>query len=117
VYIIPAYWQSLWNALAQAATIFRALFVASISDRFGRRTAFFLAGVVSFVGVAVVYVASSPGVFLTGKMIHGISLGMALATGQMFISGITPLRIRGVALSAFTFNMVRKLHIRHRYLG
>jgi len=83
-----------------------ALAVATISDRFGRKVAFFCAGLVSVAGVAVVYVAVSPGVFLAGKMINAFALGMALATGQTYVSEIAPLKARGILLSLFTFGMV-----------
>lgn len=76
--------------------------VAPVIDRFGRRAGFLLASIFSVVGVAVVFIASSPGVFLAGKMINGLGLGMAVSTGQTYVSEIAPLRIRGLALSVYT---------------
>lgn len=35
-------------------------------------------------------------------MINGLGLGMAVATGQTYVSEIAPLRIRGLALSVYT---------------
>ena len=105
-YLIPAYWQSLWNALAQVATGIGAWGAGPISDRFGRRISFAVAGLFSVAGVAVVYTAASPGTFLAGKMVNALGLGMALTTGQIYVSEIAPLRIRGVALSAYAFCMV-----------
>ncbi|KAM3068643.1 hypothetical protein ACMFMG_011166 [Clarireedia jacksonii] len=104
-YLIPAYWQSLWNAMAQVCTGFGAWGAGPISDRFGRRVSFALSGVISIVGVAVVYTATTPGAYLGGKMVNALGLGMALTTGQTYVSEITPLKIRGVALSAYSFSM------------
>jgi len=104
--IIPAYWQSLWNALAQIAVALGAWFIAYVSDRYGRRVCFFLAGIFSAAGIAVIYAASTPGVFLAGKVINGLSLGMALATGQTYISEIAPRRIRGLLLAAYALFLV-----------
>ncbi|KAM0134451.1 hypothetical protein ACHAO1_005663 [Botrytis cinerea] len=104
-YIIPAYWQSLWNAMAQVCTGFGAWGAGPISDRFGRRISFCVSGLISIAGTAVIYTATTPGAFLGGKMINAIGLGMALTTGQIYVSEITPLRIRGVALSAYAFSM------------
>ncbi|KAF7901338.1 hypothetical protein EAF00_003559 [Botryotinia globosa] len=104
-YVIPAYWQSLWNAMAQVCTGFDAWGAAPISDRFGRRVSFCVSGLISIAGTAVIYTATTPGAFLGGKMINAIGLGMALTTGQIYVSEITPLRIRGVALSAYAFSM------------
>lgn len=105
-YVIPAYWQSVWGAMAQVSTALGALFIATVSDRFGRRISFILAGIFSAVGIAVLYIATSPGVFLAGKMVNGLSLGMALATGQTYISEIAPLKVRGILLSGYAFCLV-----------
>ena len=102
-FIIPAYWQSLWGALSQVATAIGAFFIATISDRFGRRASFFLSGIISAAGIAVLYNATHPGTFLAGKMLNGVALGMALATGQTYISEIAPLKARGILLSAYAF--------------
>lgn len=93
--VIPAYWQSLWNALAQLATGFGAADAGPISDQFGRRISFGVSGVLSAVGVAILYTSSSQGQFLAGKVVNAVGLGMALTTGQIYISEITPLKIRG----------------------
>lgn len=112
-YVIPAYWQSLWNAMAQVCTGFGAWGAGPISDRFGRRVSFCISGIISIAGTAVIYTATTPGAFLGGKMVNAIGLGMALTTGQIYVSEITPLRIRGVALSAYAFSMVRYLIFNH----
>jgi hypothetical protein len=51
------------------------------------------------------------GVFLTGKMVNGIALGMCIATGQTYVSEIAPRALRGITLSAFTFFLVRVARI------
>ncbi|PWY73526.1 maltose permease Mal61 [Aspergillus eucalypticola CBS 122712] len=104
-YVIPAYWQSLWNALSQVATMLGSTAAGPIQDRFGRRAAFLVAACLSAAGIAVVYTASTPGVFLAGKIVNGLSLGLALTTGQTYISEITSLEVRGIALSGYTFCM------------
>ncbi|KAH7007308.1 maltose permease Mal61 [Ilyonectria destructans] len=104
-YAIPAYWQSLWNALSQVATAMGCYAAGPISDRFGRRLAFLVAAIISAAGVAVVYTSSSPGQFLGGKMVNALGLGLAITAGQTYVSEITPTAIRGVALSAFTMSM------------
>ncbi|KAJ5100027.1 hypothetical protein N7532_007028 [Penicillium argentinense] len=104
-YVIPAYWQSLWNALAQIATMIGATTAGPVQDYLGRRTSFLLGAIVSAAGIAVVYTASTPGTFLAGKIVNGLSLGICLTTGQTYISEVTPLPLRGIALSFFTLCM------------
>lgn len=106
-YVIPAYWQSLWNALAQLSTMFGSLIIGEVSDRFGRKASFLLSGLISFAGIAVIYTSSTSPVFLGGKMVNAFSLGMAIATAQTYIAEISPLRIRGILLSIYTFSIVR----------
>lgn len=105
-YVIPAYWQSLWNAMPQLTTGIGAWAAGPLADRFGRRAAFVTAGCLSAAGVAIVYTASSRGVFLGGKMVNALGLGMALTTGQIYIAEIAPSKFRGIALSIYTFTMV-----------
>ena len=80
-YIIPACWRSLLGALAQLANALGVSGVDSVSDRFGRCTSFFFAGLISVGGFAVLYTASLPVNFLAGKMIDACALGMAIVNG------------------------------------
>ncbi|PYH89226.1 maltose permease Mal61 [Aspergillus ellipticus CBS 707.79] len=104
-YVIPAYWQSLWNALSQVATMLGATAAGPIQDRLGRRAAFIVAAALSAAGIAIVYTAATPGTFLAGKIVNGLALGLALTTGQTYISEVTSLELRGIALSGYTFCM------------
>lgn len=101
-YVVPAYWQSLWNAIPQLTTGLGAWLSGPISDRFGRRWSLFIAGLLSVIGVAIVYTSSTPSVFLVGKMINSLGLGAALSAGQTYISEITPRKIRGISLAVYT---------------
>ncbi|KAF7879840.1 uncharacterized protein EAF02_008010 [Botrytis sinoallii] len=89
----------------QVSPGFGAWGAAPVSDRFGRRVSFCVSGLISIAGTAVIYTATTPGAFPGGKMVNAIGLGVALTTGQIYVSEITPLRIRGVALSAYAFSM------------
>lgn len=109
-YVVPAYWQSLWNAIPQLTTGLGAWLSGPISDRFGRRWSLFIAGVLSIIGVAIVYTSSTPPIFLIGKMVNSLGLGAALAAGQTYVSEITPRKIRGIALSMYTVCLVCIAH-------
>ncbi|KAL2847396.1 general substrate transporter [Aspergillus pseudodeflectus] len=106
-YNIPAYWQSLWNALAQVSTAIGAFIIPLVSDGLGRRYALGLSGAVCCAGVAVLYTCQTPGVFLAGKMVNAVGLGMSLTTSQTYVAEITPLKLRGflLALQSFTLSL------------
>jgi len=99
-------WQSMWNAMPLLTNMLGAFAAGPIADRVGRKWTFGIGAVFSIAGIAVVFIARQPGVFLAGKMINGISLGICLTNGQIYVSEITPLHLRGVALSAYTFSLV-----------
>ncbi|OJI97294.1 hypothetical protein ASPVEDRAFT_122650 [Aspergillus versicolor CBS 583.65] len=103
--VIAAWWQSVWNAMGQIGTMLGAVAIGFIADRFGRRACFAISAVFSAAGIAVLYICSTPGVFLAGKTINALSLGMAISVGQTYIAEITPVAMRGIALSGFTFSM------------
>ena len=108
-YIIPAYWQSLWNAVTQLTVMVGAAMTGFLADRLGRRVVFFVGGAISMAGIAVAYMSSTPSIFLAGKMINGLSLGLLTTTGVTYISEITPLHLRGICLSALIFSTVSSL--------
>lgn len=105
-YIVPAYWQSLWNAIPQLTTGIGAWLSGPVSDRYGRRATLLVAGILSVVGVAIVYTAETSPQFLVGKMVNSVGLGAALAAGQTYVSEIAPTKIRGIALAVYTVCLV-----------
>lgn len=79
----------MWNALAQLATGIGAFLAGPLSDRFGRKASFGVSGVLSAIGVAIVYTSSTPGSFLVGKIVNAFGLGMALTGKQHFQTKIS----------------------------
>ena len=75
-HVIPAYWQSIWNAIPQIASGIGGYAAGPLSDRLSRRATFIIAGLFSCTGVAVVYTSSTRGVFLTGKIVNAIGFGI-----------------------------------------
>lgn len=94
--------------MGQICTMIGAASAGPLQDFAGRRMSMMTGAVISATGVAVVYTSHTPGVFLAGKMINGLALGICLTTGQTYISEITPLKIRGIALALYTFCMVSR---------
>jgi MFS family permease len=77
-----------------------------LADQFGRRTNFTLSGLFSTAGITILYISSMRGVFLAAKIINVFSLGLAVATGQTYISEIAPTRLRGILLSGYVLCLV-----------
>jgi MFS family permease len=104
--LIPAHWQSAWNAMYNVMTLVGSLAAAEWVDRFGCRLGFLLTAIVAAAGVALNYVAQNPQQFLGGKMITGTAVGIAMTVGQKYVSEIAPMPMRGIALSFNTICMV-----------
>ncbi|KAK0611311.1 hypothetical protein B0T14DRAFT_594440 [Immersiella caudata] len=71
--IIPAHWQSAWNAMYNVMTM-----------------------------EAPSYVSSTPAHFLGGKITTGFAVGLILTTTQTWVSEAAPTPMRGIALSCNT---------------
>ena len=77
-----------------------------VQDRLGRRAVFLSAILISSAGIAASFVSSAPPHFLAGKIVTGFALGLILTTTQTYVSEISPVAMRSVALSANTVMMV-----------
>jgi MFS family permease len=86
IYVITASCQSLWAALEQLMTGVGSLSTRSIADRFGRRFVFFLAGIFSTPGVAILYTWNTALGYLVGKKFYAtfIVFILLLAVGIGF---------------------------------
>ncbi|KAK3899137.1 alpha-glucosides permease MPH2 [Staphylotrichum tortipilum] len=100
--IIPAYWQSAWNAMYNVMTLFGSVVAGHVQDRLGRRAVFLVAIIIAAAGIAVSFVSSNPAQFLGGKIVTGTAVGLLLTTTQTYVSEIAPLPMRGIALSVNT---------------
>lgn len=104
--LIPAYWQSLWNAIFNLMNIFGSISAGPIQDIFGRRAVFLVTIVMASAGIAVAYTSNSPAQYLVAKILTGYALGTSLVGTQTYISEIAPLPMRGIALTINTVTMV-----------
>lgn len=97
---LPSIWTSLWSAMSSLAQGFGSFGIGFVLDRFGRKWTGFAATALTLVGTAVQYFAFSRGMLLGGKIINGLGIGCAMATGTTYASEISPLRLRGPIQSA-----------------
>ncbi|KAF9877076.1 hypothetical protein CkaCkLH20_05342 [Colletotrichum karsti] len=110
--ILPALWLGLWNGLVQAGAAGGSVTAGWFQDRFGRRAAFFLGGVLGLVGTAAAYTSGMPSgvterrvLFLFAKIIIGMGCGVLMSACQTYISEIAPKNLRGVLLGFYAFNV------------
>lgn len=101
-YIIPATWLSLWNVASPIGTMVGAVIGGALQDRSGRRVALAVGSFLSAVAVAILFVADLPdamdsrrGVFLAGKLLQGLCIGILLCVVQTYMSEVLPSTLRG----------------------
>ncbi|KAJ4348198.1 uncharacterized protein N0V89_009570 [Didymosphaeria variabile] len=102
VLLIPAHWQSLWNAMFNVMTIVGSIAAGPIQDWLGRRAVFLTVILVASAGIAIAFVSERPATYLGAKILTGFALGASMVGTQTFVSEITPLPMRGIALSINT---------------
>ena len=78
-----------------------------IQDILGRRAVFLTVAIVASAGIAVAFVSETPATYLGAKVLVGFALGASMVGTQTFVSEITPLPMRGIALSINTVALVR----------
>lgn len=101
-YIIPSEWLSLWNAASPIGMMFGAVIGGYYQDRSGRRLSLATGSFLSAIAGVVIYLCdlhpainSRRGLFLTGKLLQGVTIGMLLCMIQTYMSEVLPVVLRG----------------------
>jgi len=108
--------QSLWrlggvmHGLCMSAalwgTVLGALFGGWPTERFGRRKTLLWIGVLYFVSAVGSGVAPEKYFFMVARFIGGLGVGIATVASPLYISEISPPRMRGRLAGMFQFNIV-----------
>lgn len=99
-----ATWQkSLIVSILSAGTFFGALIGGEISERIGRRPTIMVSCLVFGVGVAMQIASTAVGLLVAGRLIAGFGVGGVSATVILYVSEISPKRVRGTLVSIYQF--------------
>ncbi|KAK0383014.1 hypothetical protein NLU13_8930 [Sarocladium strictum] len=98
--VIPAYWQSAWNACYNVGMMLGSLGAGWAQDKIGRKLVMAVGVVLSVGGIAVAFTAETSPHFLGSKILSGVAVGMLQTATATYVSEIAPLPMRGIALSA-----------------
>lgn len=74
------------SALMQAIG---SIAIGSVVDRYGRKWPASAASVLTLIGTAVQYTATSRGALLGGKMINGLGIGAVMAVGTIYLAEVS----------------------------
>ncbi|RDW93464.1 uncharacterized protein DSM5745_00786 [Aspergillus mulundensis] len=97
--ILPASWQSAFNTVTSVGGFFSAFFCSWLADRIGRKWTLFVGLMLLTGGILGEMFTLARGGFVAVKILLGCGLGFMLTLAPLTISELTPVALRGVALS------------------
>lgn len=100
-YVIPALWQSLWNAASTIGQVFGAFLTGQFADYLGRRAILWIGVILSLASsFALVFAPNLPVLFVS-KLLLGFSIGFSTVTPPLYVTENAPAALRST-LSSLT---------------
>ncbi|XP_068656054.1 probable inositol transporter 2 [Aristolochia californica] len=90
-------------SMAIAGAIVGAAAGGFMNDRIGRRKSILIADFLFFLGAVIMAAAVNPGMLIVGRVFVGFGVGMASMTAPLYISEVSPAKIRGALVSTNGF--------------
>src|SRR5690606_35531326 len=106
VFQLDGFWHGFTNSIALIGTILGALFCGRPSDKYGRRNVLIVLAVFYAISAIGRGLANSWHSFLFYRFLGGLGVGASSVIGPMYISEISPARLRGRLVALFQFNIV-----------
>ncbi|VFQ60234.1 unnamed protein product [Cuscuta campestris] len=88
---------------AVAGAIIGAAIGGWLNDKIGRRTTLLSADLLFFIGAVMMASAPNPTVLIAGRVFVGLGVGMASMTSPLYISEVSPAKVRGALVSTNSF--------------
>ncbi|CDK28753.1 unnamed protein product [Kuraishia capsulata CBS 1993] len=104
-YVLETKWQSAISGAPLAAIAFSSMTSSWFADRFGRKWIIVAGLVVSVPSIAIEFVATTINVFMAGKMVNALCLGIFSTMAISYVSEVSPLALRGLAAGACSLSL------------
>ncbi|OQU97664.1 hypothetical protein CLAIMM_03559 [Cladophialophora immunda] len=102
-FVIPSWRQSLIVSILSCGTFFGAIIAGDLADFIGRRTTIIAGCVVFCLGAALQTAATAYGLLIAGRLIAGFGVGFVSAIIILYMSEISPRKVRGALVSGYQF--------------
>lgn len=102
-YKLSSWQKSLITSILSAGTFFGALFGGEIAERIGRRLTIIISCFIFACGVAGQVASVSVAGLVMGRLVAGLGVGGVSVTVILYVSEISPKRIRGMLVSIYQF--------------
>jgi SP family sugar:H+ symporter-like MFS transporter len=100
-YILASWQKSLITSILSAGTFIGALIGGEVSERIGRRTTIMFSCLIYAIGVAVQTASTNVGTLVAGRVVAGLGVGGVSATVILYVSEISPRKVRGMLVSIY----------------
>jgi SP family general alpha glucoside:H+ symporter-like MFS transporter len=98
-YVIPALWQSLWNAASTIGQVFGGYAAGQFADVWGRKVLLYAAVTISLgSSFALVFAPNLPVLFVS-KLLLGLSIGLSTVLPPLYVTENAPTNLRSTASS------------------
>jgi len=102
-FTLPSWKKSLITSILSAGTFFGALIAGDLADFIGRRITIIAGCFIFIVGVILQTASSSLGLLVAGRLIAGFGVGFVSAIIILYMSEISPKKVRGAIVSGYQF--------------
>ncbi|OAL26437.1 hypothetical protein AYO20_10105 [Fonsecaea nubica] len=102
-FAIPSSRQSLIVSILSCGTFFGAIIAGDLADFIGRRTTIIAGCVVFCLGAALQTASTAYGLLIAGRLIAGFGVGFVSAIIILYMSEISPRKVRGALVSGYQF--------------
>ncbi|MFY0256009.1 sugar porter family MFS transporter [Chitinophaga sp. 30R24] len=101
---LSAYWEGFATGCLALGAIAGCLVAGGIADRYGRKMGLLLAAVIFGLSSLAMACAPDRNLFIAGRFVAGIGVGMASMLSPMYIAEVSPAHLRGrmVAINQLT---------------
>lgn len=103
---LNSFWHGFTISSALIGTIIGALNAGKPADKYGRRFLLFVIAILYSVSAIGSAMAPSLTLFIVFRFLGGLAVGASSVAGPMYISEISPARIRGKMTALFQFNVI-----------
>jgi hypothetical protein len=89
-YVLDHRWQSAFDAGPRVGSVIATLSQGPLADKFGRRTMLMCSLTISLTAYSFEVAADSRALFLCGRVLNGVTLGVSTATVMTYSSEVSP---------------------------
>ena len=102
-FTLPSWQKSLIVSILSAGTFFGAIIAGDIADFTGRRTTVIIGCLIFIIGVILQTAQTAYGLMVAGRLIAGFGVGFVSAIIILYMSEISPKKVRGAIVSGYQF--------------